>query len=442
MPVLYYFLLSPPCRAVMLVVEAIGLEMELVVLNTMDLTPEYEELNPQKTVPFLIDDDLKISESRAIMAYLVDQYGQDDTLYPRNIEARALVNQRLYFDLGNLYPNIFDCYLKVFKKEIDTCDPAQFEKLIENFQIMNNFLEEQAYVAGDNLTIADLSLVASVTTAMIFGFNLGEYNNISDWLERIQTSTPGYEKANGEPVEMFKQMIICIIVITLLIVLRISTDFKMPDLYQLAGSPPCRAVLLTAAALEVDLNLKKVDLATGEHLKPEFIKMNPQHTIPTLDDGGFYLYESRAIMIYLANQYGKKDSLYPKDPKKRALVDQRLFFDLGTLYKSFSDYYYSIMLTGAIPQKATYDKMNEALTFLNKFLEGENYVAGKTLTIADLALVVTVSNFKIMDYDLSKYSNILKWYSKIQAEAPKYNEIESVGMKVFANFAEPFKKKL
>ncbi|XP_018361629.1 PREDICTED: glutathione S-transferase D7-like [Trachymyrmex cornetzi] len=65
MPVLYYFPLSPPSRAVILVVEAIGLEMELVVLNTMageHLTPEYEELNPQKTVPFLIDDDLKISE--------------------------------------------------------------------------------------------------------------------------------------------------------------------------------------------------------------------------------------------------------------------------------------------------------------------------------------------------------------------------------------------
>ncbi|KYN34226.1 Glutathione S-transferase 1-1 [Trachymyrmex septentrionalis] len=208
-PVLYYFPLSPPSRAVMLVVEAIGLEMELVVLNTMageHLTPEYEELNPQKTVPFLIDDDLKISESRAIMAYLVDQYGQDDTLYPRNIEARALVNQRLYFDLSNLFASIFECYV-LLRKEIDTCDPAQFEKLLENFQIMNNFLEGQAYAAGDNLTIADLSLVASVTTAMIFGFDLGEYNNISDWLERIQTSAPGYEKANGEPVEIFKQMV-------------------------------------------------------------------------------------------------------------------------------------------------------------------------------------------------------------------------------------------
>lgn len=40
-----------------------------------------------------------------------------------------------------------------------------------------------------------------------FGFDLGEYQNVSDWLERIQTSAPGYEKANGEPVKIFKQIV-------------------------------------------------------------------------------------------------------------------------------------------------------------------------------------------------------------------------------------------
>ncbi|XP_011644592.1 glutathione S-transferase 1-like [Pogonomyrmex barbatus] len=212
------------------------------------------------------------------------------------------------------------------------------------------------------------------------------------------------------------------------------------DLYQLAGSAPCRAVRLAAAAIGVDINLKNTDLMAGEHLKPEFLKMNPQHTIPTLDDNGLYLWESRAIMAYLANQYGKNDSLYPKDPKKRAVVDQKLYFDLGTLYQSFADYYYVMIFTGVTPDQAKYDKMNNALGFLDKFLEGENYVAGKTLTLADLTIVVTVGNFKVMDHDLSKYSNILRWYDRVQAEAPKYNEIEGPSMKAFKDFVNIKKK--
>lgn len=40
-----------------------------------------------------------------------------------------------------------------------------------------------------------------------FGFDFGEYTNISNWLERVKTSAPGYEKANGEPIEMFKQFV-------------------------------------------------------------------------------------------------------------------------------------------------------------------------------------------------------------------------------------------
>lgn len=63
------------------------------------------------------------------------------------------------------------------------------------------------------------------------------------------------------------------------------------DFYYLPGSAPCRSVLLTAKALGLELNLKLVELMKGEHLKPEFVKMNPQHTIPTINDEGFCLWE-------------------------------------------------------------------------------------------------------------------------------------------------------
>jgi len=65
--------------------------------------------------------------------------------------------------------------------------------------------------------------------------------------------------------------------------------------------------------------------------------MNIQHTIPTMDDNGFYMNESRAMLQYLANKYSKDDSLYPKDPKQRAIVDMRLMFDQGTLYHRFGE---------------------------------------------------------------------------------------------------------
>jgi glutathione S-transferase len=55
--------------------------------------------------------------------------------------------------------------------------------------------------------------------------------------------------------------------------------------------------------------------------------------VPTLvDDDGFTLSDSHAIMIYLLSKYAKSDNLYPKDLKKRALVDQRLHFDSGIAY--------------------------------------------------------------------------------------------------------------
>lgn len=113
------------------------------------------------------------------------------------------------------------------------------------------------------------------------------------------------------------------------------------DLYSMEDSPPCRAVMMTAKMLGVDLNIKETNLLANEHIKPEFIAINPQHNVPTIDDDGLILNESRAICAYLVNQYAKEDSLYPKDPKIRAVVDQRLYFDMGVFYQRFSQVYVS-----------------------------------------------------------------------------------------------------
>ena len=70
--------------------------------------------------------------------------------------------------------------------------------------------------------------------------------------------------------------------------------------------------------------------------------MNPQHTIPTMKDGDFCLNESRATAIFLVSKYGKDDKLYPKDVTTRAIIDQRLYFDMGVFYKAFGEIVVSI----------------------------------------------------------------------------------------------------
>lgn len=60
--------------------------------------------------------------------------------------------------------------------------------------------------------------------------------------------------------------------------------------------------------------------------------MNPQHTIPTLDDDGFILWESHAILPYLVGKYAKNKLLYPDNLKKRAVIDQRMHFNSNILF--------------------------------------------------------------------------------------------------------------
>ena len=102
----------------------------------------------------------------------------------------------------------------------------------------------------------------------------------------------------------------------------------------MSPSAPCRIVTMAAECLGLDYEFKLVDLQAGDHMKPEYLAMNPQHNIPTLKDGSFIMNESRAIAAYLANKYDAGDKpLYPKDPETRARVDQRLYFEMGIFYK-------------------------------------------------------------------------------------------------------------
>ncbi|XP_060647672.1 glutathione S-transferase D5-like [Drosophila nasuta] len=194
------------------------------------------------------------------------------------------------------------------------------------------------------------------------------------------------------------------------------------DLYYLPFASPSRAVVMTAAAVGVTPNRIVVNTYEKEQLKPEYLKINPQHTVPTLVDNGFSVWESRAIMVYLAEKYGKDDSLFPKDPQKQAVVNQRLHFDLGVLTQAFGEYYYPIFRDEAPADPEKFKKVEAAFEFLNTFLEGEKYVAGDHFTVADIAILVTVTTYLAVNFKIDSYPNVLKWYNSVQKEAPGWEE--------------------
>ncbi|XP_063243056.1 glutathione S-transferase 1-like [Bacillus rossius redtenbacheri] len=213
------------------------------------------------------------------------------------------------------------------------------------------------------------------------------------------------------------------------------------DFYYYAPSPPCRAAMLVARAVGLQLNLKVIDLMVGEQLAPDYVKMNPQHTIPTIDDNGFILTESRAIMEYFVDKYAKDDSLCPKDPQKRARVHQMLFFDASTLFQRVLDYFYPVMKKQMAPSPEALAKVEEGLGFFNGFLEGRSWAAGDDISIADYTLAVTTATIEAVGIDISKYPKVDIWFTKAKAAIPGFDEINSVGVQLFKDVMSSATKK-
>ncbi|RZC35596.1 GST C domain containing protein [Asbolus verrucosus] len=191
-----------------------------------------------------------------------------------------------------------------------------------------------------------------------------------------------------------------------------------PTLYLIEPSPPVRGVLITAKAIGVTFTEKTVDLSKGEHLTSEYLKINPQHTVPTLvEEDGFIIWDSHAIEAYLVSKYAKNDSLYPKDLKKRALVDQRLHFDSSVAFTPM------IRIVGDILQRGK-NKIDEndkesgekVYEFLEAFLNGKEWIAGDSVTIADYSLYSTITTFNVLvPIDAKKYPKVTAWLKKVGA---------------------------
>nr|AEB91972.1 glutathione S-transferase [Locusta migratoria] len=196
-----------------------------------------------------------------------------------------------------------------------------------------------------------------------------------------------------------------------------------PTLFNVTLSPPCRLVRLVAGIIGVDLKVVDVKDISKEMKTPEMLKKNPQHTVPTLEDNGVYLAESRAIAMYLISKYAKDDSLYPKDVNKRVLVDQRLFYDQD-LYNKILNVFLPKFF-GKQTDPSSIEKVNEGLETLNRMLDGKQWLAGDNVTLADYAVAISLSSLDFVPesgIDPKKQPNINQWLPRVENSHPKYGE--------------------
>ncbi len=186
-------------------------------------------------------------------------------------------------------------------------------------------------------------------------------------------------------------------------------------------SAPCNKARFVANALGLKYEYVLVNLRGGEHQKPEFLKINPVGKIPVIDDDGFYLFESNAIIRYLCEK--NNSPLYPEGLKERAIVEQWLDFGSMHVGAAFSKVMYNRVFAPIRKIAVDENSIKEGLAFLDRFLPvvdsqlGKNsYLTGENLTIADFNLVALLDPAEIADIDLSKYKNLTAWRSKLKQE--------------------------
>jgi len=215
MPVDFYFMPeSPPSRAVEMVARVAGVQLNKHYINLMkkeNMKEEFIKLNPLHRVPFIIDGDLKLSESRAIMAYLVNKYKPDDeNLYPKEPEIRARIDELLYFDIGTLFQSASLLLKPKLFGPVKELDASREESFKEALQYLEKRLGEnhaKRFMIGNHLSIADISLAATLSFVDACGYDISNYHQIVAYFNRMKAAIPDYSEINDEAVENLRKYV-------------------------------------------------------------------------------------------------------------------------------------------------------------------------------------------------------------------------------------------
>jgi glutathione S-transferase len=199
------------------------------------------------------------------------------------------------------------------------------------------------------------------------------------------------------------------------------------ELYTFPISPNGKRVRVAAAEIGLPLDLKNLDFLKGEQRTPDYLALNPMGKAPTLTDSDFALWESGAIMCYLAQ--AKPNSLWPADAKARADMLRWMFF--GSCHV---DPYFTTLVVERFQKPRRNEPPDEAMLagaerYLARFLPtleqqlaGHDYVTG-SFGLGDIVLGCTLELSPMLKYDLAPYPHIRAWLGRLQARPSWYKTV-------------------
>ncbi|MEA5619281.1 glutathione S-transferase family protein [Cronbergia sp. UHCC 0137] len=158
--------------------------------------------------------------------------------------------------------------------------------------------------------------------------------------------------------------------------------------------------------LSVPYEFVILDMQAGEHRQPEYLAINPIGKVPAIADGDFLLWESGAILLYLAEKYSKT----PFSLEQRGIFSQWVIFANSTL------------ATGIFVEVNREKEAPRLLSALNEIFGKQPFLLGDDFTVADVAVGSILAYIPIMlKLDLSAYPAVLNYISQI-SERPAYQK--------------------
>jgi GST-like protein len=183
-----------------------------------------------------------------------------------------------------------------------------------------------------------------------------------------------------------------------------------------APTPNGWKVSIALEEMGLPYEVRVIDFATNEQKADWYVKLNPNGRIPTLTDDGFALFESGAILIYLAEKTGR---FLPRDTQTRSRVLQWLMFQMSAVGPMMGQ---ANVFLRYFPEKIqpAIDRYQREVTrlfgVLDRQLAAQEYIVGD-YSIADMALWPWVSGYEWSGVSVAEFSHLQRWLAKV-AERP------------------------